>query len=448
MHPRRIGFALAVVLGACSTSSNNGGSPRDAGTDSGLVYVGDAAVPCSTHLAPSGADDRAAIQTALGNAQAGDVICFDDGTYQVSGELDLATRNVTLVGTSGDPTKAVLDYTTEIATDRQGMEITVDGFTVDSLTIKNTAGDGIRVEGGTGITFRNLVVSWDPNALHTNPDAGAKVSGAYGVYPVKCTNVLIDNVEVTGARDAAVYVGQSTKAIVKNCKVHGNVAGIEIENSSNCEVYGNHTYDNTAGILVFNLADYTIQGGKQNLVHDNTTEGNNRANFAIPGQTVWGVPVGLGVLIMASSQTELLHNVIQNNNSAGILIVACSTYNNGPCVGDPKFYNWPEAEYIHDNTFAGNGQQPDTGPTGNGGLYPIMHAARPPVTTLEDILWDGAYNTANTPDSLQAPVWRQCIENNGGATFRDFNFPQTLQNQTTDLAPYQCAYQPLPPTTF
>jgi parallel beta-helix repeat protein len=57
-------------------------------------------------------------------------------------------------------------------------------------------------------------------------------NGAYGLYPVQSSNVLIEESVVIGASDAGIYVGQSNNIIVRNSRVEFNVAGIEIENST------------------------------------------------------------------------------------------------------------------------------------------------------------------------------------------------------------------------
>lgn len=113
--------------------------------------------------------------------------------------------------------------------------------------MKNTAGDAIRIDGSANVVFRRVVVRWDGEPSNAN--------GAYGLYPVNSEGVLVEECEVFGASDAGIYVGQSKSILVRNNHVHGNVAGIEIENSVEADVYGNRATDNTAGILIFDLPD-------------------------------------------------------------------------------------------------------------------------------------------------------------------------------------------------
>ena len=61
-------------------------------------------------------------------------------------------------------------------------------------------------------------------------------NGAYGLYPVQCENVLVEESIVRGASDAGIYVGQSQSVIVRNNVAAKNVAGIEVENSYDVDV--------------------------------------------------------------------------------------------------------------------------------------------------------------------------------------------------------------------
>ena len=170
---------------------------------------------------------------------------------------------------------------------------------------------------------------------------------------------------------------------MRNNKVYANVAGIEIENSTDSEVYGNTVYDNTAGILVLNLPDLPVQDGRRANVHDNEMRENNRANFAIAGTTVAGVPPGVGILVLAADETHIHANTFRSNDSTGVLIVSCYTNNNLSIAGArPAYDQFPQQTYIHENTYESNGMKPApdfTGPLG--------------VTRLEDIAWDGDIDT-------------------------------------------------------
>ena len=92
-------------------------------------------------------------------------------------------------------------------------------------------------------------------------------------------NVLIEECVAIGASDAGIYVGQSDRIVVRNSRAEFNVAGIEIENSTNAEVTGCVATNNTGGILVFDLPGLQVVNGGEVLVHANEVVGNNHPNL-------------------------------------------------------------------------------------------------------------------------------------------------------------------------
>ena len=143
-------------------------------------------------------------------------------------------------------------------------------------------------------------------------------NGAYGLYPVNCTNVLIERSIARGASDAGIYVGQSRNIIVRENTAELNVAGIEIENSFNADVFGNTATHNTGGILVFDLPGLPQQGGHSIRVYENTITGNNTPNFAPAGNIVASVPAGTGVLIMANRDVHVFENEIGDHGTVNV----------------------------------------------------------------------------------------------------------------------------------
>jgi parallel beta-helix repeat protein len=419
---RWIPVAFSCALG-CSQSASSGGTEGGTSVDAEVdAEAGaEAAVsPCDVHLAPS-ADDQKAVQTALIETPAGSTICFDPGIYRFTDELTLTSRGITLRGSRS----TVLDFRDQRVSARNGLLVTGSAFTIEDFAIKNTAGDGIRVEGAEGATFRRLRVSWDADARPD--DAGVAPSGAYAVYPVGSSKVLIEGCDVSGAYDAGLYVGQSRTIVVRNNVVHSNVAGIEIENSIDAEVYGNDAYDNTWGILVFDLPNLPIQGGLRANVHDNQVFQNNHPYFGAGGIFA-GVPVGLGVFVMAADDTEIHANTVRSNDTTGILVISCfTTAGMVECNSAVPYDQYPQRTYIHDNAFGSNGNKPDA-----------LAGTMVGPNHLEDILWDGDVDASQPNDKVF------CLQE-ASATFRNFNSRNGFGNQSTDASPYRCMLPPLPP---
>src|SRR5581483_10115819 len=98
-----------------------------------------------------------------------------------------------------------------------------------------------------------------------------------------------------GASDAGIYVGQSQKVVVRKCRAEQNVAGIEIENCTDADVYENMATNNAGGLLVFDLPGLQAKNGRRVRVHDNQVFANNHENFAPKGNIVATVAPGTGM---------------------------------------------------------------------------------------------------------------------------------------------------------
>lgn len=414
----RLSFGLRASAGLLSLALAVSGCGGD---DSNDLPAG-----CDA-LVTAGADDQTAAQTALIEAAAGSTVCFE-GTFHFTDELSLTVDGVRLLGT-GDG--ATFDFAGQAAggSGANGVHaMSVDGFTIENITVQDTSGDGIRVTNGTDVVFRRTRVIWTAEPSEEN--------GAYGVYPVGCTNVLIEDSEVSGASDAGIYVGQSENIVVRRNHVHMNVAGIEIENSKNAEVYENDVHDNTGGVLVFDLPGLPAGNGGGVLVRDNMIYENNVRNFASAGTIVSFVPAGTGVMVLAADRVEVRDNVIRDHESTGMLIISFKSVEAvgaGSSADDPAYDAYPETLYVTGNTFTNNGTMPHdlTIEIGN---------------PLEDILWDGVVDSAknNTDGSLSI-----CIQ--GTATFRNFNVlvPMFMfGTPSMDRAPHDCMHAPLPGVTL
>ena len=369
---------------------------------------------CDVIVSPSD-NDQDAIQLAFIDAEEGQTLCLDEGTYSLNQQLSLSANNITLKGAGA--TSTILDFSAQDI-GANGISITGDNVVVEDLQVKETPGDGIRATDTDGITFRRVHVIWEAESSVEN--------GAYGLYPVGCTNVLVEESFVVGARDAGIYVGQSNQVIVRNNEARGNVAGIEVENTLDADIYGNHAHDNTGGILVFDLPGLD-QFGARAKVHDNLIENNNRENFAEEGAIVAVVPAGTGILILSSDDNEFHDNTIQGNKSAGVILVSFSEALTGRAPDDPNFDIFPQGNYIHDNTFLNNGGDP----------APIVGAATAGFSPSPDIIWDGC-----TDENAMEESDRNCVQNNGDATYLNFNL-LCGDAVISDLDEVDCSHEPL-----
>ncbi|MEO0883288.1 MAG: parallel beta-helix domain-containing protein [Pseudomonadota bacterium] len=315
-----------------------------------------------------------ALQTALITAEDGDEIIMPAGTFELTDGLSLDADRVTLRGAGQSET--VLNFSGQTGAG-EGLLVTSDDVTLSGFTIQDTAGDGIKSKGADRITYANLTVEWTGEPDEDN--------GAYGVYPVESSDVLIDGVTVRGASDAGVYVGQSDRIIVRNSVAEYNVAGIEIENSSNADVYNNRAEHNAGGILVFDLPDLPVVGGHSTRIFNNQVINNNTRNFAPPGNIVASVPSGTGVIVLANRNVHVFENTFDNNRSAHVLLTAYSDP-----FEDDRYNPLPRDIVLRDNDYTGVGYDPQQDLAD---LAPLLGGSLPPV------VWDGVTRWGDGPDA-------------------------------------------------
>lgn len=280
------------------------------------------------------------IQAAVDSALPYDVVMIEPGVYRESVYVDMP--NITIKGIVRGEERAWLDGENWRS---DGFNTTGNQFIIEGLGFRGYIGNAILTTGAQGVIYRDLIIEGT---------YGGDYNTIYGIYPVECTDVLIEKNVVTGIADAGIYVGQSRgPIIVRDNVVHGNVTGIEIENSTNAEVYDNHVYNNTGGILVFLLPNNPSKVGYGTRVYNNLIESNNHPNFAAEGAIVGLVPSGTGVMIMTADRTEVFNNVIRDNQTVGLLLT--SLYMVYPRSTQFDLGPIPEANYIYGNTWEKNG---------------------------------------------------------------------------------------------
>lgn len=318
-----------------------------------------------THRVEAGEGAATRLQEALILAQPGDVIELGEGRIALTDGLSLDVDGVTVRGAGMD--KSVLDFTGQQGAG-EGLLVTSDNVTLMGFGIENPKGDGIKSKGADNIIYDALRVEWTGGPKATN--------GAYGIYPVESTGVLVQRSKVVGASDAGIYVGQSRDITVRGNLVEYNVAGIEIENSRNALVTDNIATRNTGGLLVFDLPGLPVMNGGNVILRDNIVKDNTTPNFAPPGNIVASVRRGTGVLVMANDGVVIENNTFDNNPTAHVMVIA---YNQP--FDDARYNPYARNVIVGPNVFGRGGDDPQL--DGAAMLLEAFGGALPPV------LWDG-----------------------------------------------------------
>src|SRR4029453_13401615 len=329
--------------------------------------------------------------------------------------------------------RSVLNFSQN--TGAHGLLVQADRFRLEDIGLEDVGAQGGRgdlgkILGADGVTIRGVRTEWTNGPSTDN--------GAYGLYPVQSRDVLIEKSVVIGASDAGIYVGQSRNIIVRNNRVEFNVAGIEIENSTDADVYANVATNNTGGVLVFNLPGPQVQDGRRTRVFNKKSSEDNTPNFGAPGSSVSGVPTGMGAMVLANDEVEIFGNEFRDNDSTHILLVSYNTavlFGQSP-PNNPDFDPFSETVYIHDNTLIGGGTNPpdDLDPVVvfNGGL------------PLPQIIYDGDYDPEKLVEGELPASMRTCIQNQAGATFLNVDYGGGFANVSHDIETMNCSHDPLP----
>ncbi len=385
-------------------------------------------------LIQMGDDAERKAQEALIVAEKGEIIEFAEGTFEFKGTLSLnGISDITIRGKGID--KTILNFVGQRAgSGGEGLKIKADNFTIEDLTLQNTPGNALKIEDSKRVTIRRIRTWWSKG-----PDTQ---NGAYGIYPVLCSDVLIEHCIAECASDAGIYVGQTQRTIVRHNRAERNVAGIEIENTIGADVYENEATNNTGGLLVFSLPGLKLKNGSHCRVYKNHLYDNNHPNFANSGAIVSTVPAGTGLMIMANDDVEIFENNVHGNCTTNCAIVSFLIAKRK--FEDAQYDPFPEGIHIHDNRFADGGKSPK-GEIGK--LFEQISSLPMP-----DIVIDGVNNQNNFVDGKVPEKARIYIANNGDATFVNLGLAAMLQGGkpeiSSDLAPHAGKLPALEPITI
>lgn len=397
--------------------------------------------------------DSAGLLDAVNALEDDTAVILGTGTYELDNQVTIRANQITITGQGMDETTLSFGTATSQI---NGIDAVSNGFTVVDLTVLDAPKDGIRVENSNGVTYRRIRATWSNPGLSTN--------GAYGIYPVRSQNVLVEDSVADRSSDAGLYVGQCQNVIVRNNTVRENVAGLEIENTQYADVYGNLAENNTAGIVVFDLPGNPVIGRDVRL-RDNMIIGNNHPNFA-PGGTVAIIPAGTGTFALASRRVEITGNTYMNNQTGDIAILSGLVVDS-----DPAVWEVPNAEVIGDvddlglpagatpdtimnfrtenivianNTHSGGGMSPDT--TKEFGVLLVAAFGGEPVSSiLYDTFGESMFDAEDA--SMNSNDNRICAGGNtGGNGFASLHVEEQLVSigspilviDAAPFAPFDC----------
>ena len=370
-------------------------------------------------------DYQKILMEELITAEPGAVIEIPAGVHEITRGLSLKVDGVTIRGAGMD--KSVLSFRNQIQ-GSEGLMITANDVRLEGFAVEDTVGDAIKINECRNLVIDGVRVEWT-----NGPDTD---NGAYGLYPVQCENVLIENSVAIAASDAGIYVGQSEQVVIRHSRAEFNVAGIEIENTSFADVYENVATNNTGGILVFNMPNLP-KAGVATRVFKNEVYANNTANFSPEGGAVAGVPAGSGILINSNDLVEVFDNDIRDNETANIIISSFFATTYTERSAQPDFDPFPETIYIYNNRFSGGGSSPD-----GLDLQTLQLAQYGLSGSFPDVLWDGIVNEELLVDG-SLPADRSICIPDENVIMLNIDMGNDFANVREDMTAHRCSHDKL-----
>ena len=160
-----------------------------------LAIVALICLQCSTNNQPpiTWQTIEKSLQTQLITAADGDTIHLPEGHFMFTKSITLdGKKNILIKGKGLDKTILSWKNQTEGA---EGLHISNGkNIVLEDFSIEDAKGDNLKVNDTHGITFRRIRSAWAEGPKTEN--------GAYALYPVLCTRVLIEECIAMGSSDA------------------------------------------------------------------------------------------------------------------------------------------------------------------------------------------------------------------------------------------------------
>lgn len=366
------------------------------------------------------------LQTRLIMAEDGDTIVLPAGKIALTNTLWLdGKNNITVRGAGQD--KTILSFKNQVQ-GAEGLKITnAHHIVLEQFTLEDSKGDLLKTQNVTGLYCRDVTARWNGKPKKTN--------GSYALYPVQCTHVVIERCTAIGASDAGIYVGQSDSVWVHHCVAKHNVAGIEIENTTNAWVYENQSFDNTGGLLVFDLPDLPKKRGGNVHVWKNQILRNNYKNFAPKGNIVGKVPPGTGIMVLATDNVHIRDNTIWDNKTISTAIV--SYYITETPIKDKGYNPYPSRIAVYNNRYQDDKRMPIFR-NKMGVLFWFKFGRRVP-----HVLWDGIADPQCADKACHI-----CVYDNANGSFANLRADHNFKQISRDVKPHTCTLPETPaPTT-
>jgi hypothetical protein len=281
-------------------------------------------------------EDVPTLQRAIAQAAPGDTIVLAAGTYPGGNVVPRAKHDITIRGV--DRNTVVLDGADQR---KNGIVVRADGVSILNLSAHNYRTKALYWEGGD--RFRaSYITAWNV--------------GGYGIYTEDSEQGVLDHDYVSGAADAAYYVGECRPchATISRVVARLSAIGYSGTNATGVVIRDSVWDRNGVGLIPNTYANEALPPQARTTIVGNTITRSGRAR--VPIHTALAGFVGIGIAIAGGNDNAIIRNRVTGSERFGIAVFPTARF----VVFDPAAKEpgppWrPQRNRIFRNVVTGSG---------------------------------------------------------------------------------------------
>lgn len=280
--------------------------------------------------------DVATVPLAIARAQPGDTIVLSAGTYPGGYVVPEGKDDITIRGV-----------------DRNAVVLDGAGRRKDGILVR---ADGVSILNLSAHDFRRNAFYWLAADRFRGSYLTAWNVGAYGIYVEDSEGGALDHDYVSGAADAAYYVGECRPCDATLSKVVATLSAVGYSGTNASDVViRDSVFDrNGTGILPSSYANEALPPQARTTIVRNRVTNSGRAR--VPIRTALAGFVGIGIAIAGGNENVVRENRVAGSERYGIAVFPTARFvsfsPNAPEPGPP----WrPRGNRVARNVVTGSG---------------------------------------------------------------------------------------------
>jgi Right handed beta helix region len=311
-----------AVLAALASALATAATPASPAASGGEIHV---------------PQDVPTLQLAIARARPSDTIVLAAGTYPGGNVVPPGKHDITIRGV--DRNEVVLD-----GADRRknGIVVRADGVSILNLSAHNFLLNAFYWEGGD--RFRaSYLTAWNV--------------GGYGIYAEDSEQGVLEHDYVSGAADAAYYVGECRPchASISRVVARLSAVGYSGTNATGVVIRDSLWESNGAGILPNTYANEALPPQAKTTIVGNTVTNSGRAR--VPIRTSLAGFVGIGIAVAGGNDNSISRNRVTGSEHFGIAVFPTArfvVFDAGAKEPGPPWR--PRGNRVSRNVVTGSGQ--------------------------------------------------------------------------------------------